>query len=222
MGVVFGKQSVAEPAYDVLMHHSQHFSYEIRRYGQRYAAETRSTGDSNNSNDSSFRLLAQYIGVFGTPENSAQEAMAMTAPVVMEDRPTQIAMTAPVIQNDASSDVRIMQFILPKEYDSLKKIPKPTNNKVTIKSIPPAVGAVHQYAGSYSQDNARKKAQELCQQLRKDGLDITEDFIMENYQMWAFNPPFTLPMFRRNEVWIELTEAQVDRLVNGFQASQAN
>jgi len=28
-----------------------------------------------------FRTLAQYIGVFGTPNNTRKEGMAMTAPV---------------------------------------------------------------------------------------------------------------------------------------------
>ena len=30
------------------------------------------------------------------------------------------------------------------------------------------------------------------------------------------SPPFTIPALRRNEVWIELTEAQVDDLMQSF------
>ena len=85
MGMVFGKQTVAEPVFDSLLNrtkHVDHATYEIRKYGERYAAEVKySDVDDMNS---PFRALAQYIGVFGTPENEGNKAISMTAPVVIE------------------------------------------------------------------------------------------------------------------------------------------
>jgi hypothetical protein len=217
MGVVFGKESVAEPAFEVLYQHSSNVKYEIRKYGERFAAEAACDGD----NGSSFQLLARYIGVFGKPENEGQQSIAMTAPVIKEkSAPTAIAMTAPVIKSDSNQK---MQFILPAEYDSMSKIPKPTNPAVTIHEIPPAKGAVHRYSGGFSDELGRKMAKDLAAQLLKDGLsELTEEDILERYQWWGFNPPFTLPMFRRNEIWVPLTDAQVEQLMSGFDGAQAN
>jgi hypothetical protein len=211
MGSVIGKTGVAEPAYDVLYKHTDAFPYEIRRYGQRFAAQASYDGSNDNT---PFGVLARYIGVFGTPENEGSQPIAMTAPVIK--KPTSIAMTAPVIKNSQSPT---MDFVLPAEYDSMEKIPKPTNPAVTIHAIPPQVGAVHRYSGSMKDETARQNAQKLGRQLQKDGIQqMTEDYAVENYEYWGFNPPFTLPMYRRNEVWISLDEEQVAALVNGGDA----
>jgi hypothetical protein len=213
MGQVFGRNGVAEPAYSVLHTHNSNFAYEIRRYGVRFAAEATYTG----TDDSPFRLLARYIGVFGTPENEGNEAMSMTAPVI-KAKPTAIAMTAPVMMT-SSGGQKTMMFVLPAEYDSMEKIPRPTNTNVHIKELPAAVGAVHRYSGSMDDNHAQEIAKSLIQQLRDDGVDISEKDAMEKWQYWGYNPPFTLPMFRRNEVYVELELAQVEHLVNGVTAS---
>jgi hypothetical protein len=218
MGMVFGKSSVAEPSFKVLYTHSKSFEYEIRKYGERYAAEaTYKDGD-----DSPFGILAKYIGVFGNPENEGNEAISMTAPVVMQNKATAIAMTAPVIQTEDQAGQKTMQFILPEEYDSLYKIPKPTNPAVIIKAIPAQVGAVHRFSGTHSEEGDRKIATEFAAQLQKDGVDVSVDHVLQNYQFWAFNPPFTIPMLRRNEIWVELSTGQVETLLKGFSPEEAN
>ena len=213
MGMVLGKTGVEEPAFEVLLQNSKGFSYEVRRYGERYAAETAMTAENK-----AFGTLARYIGVFGDPENEGKQSMAMTAPVVKEMHASKIAMTAPVVKNEG-----MMQFMLPAEYDSVDKIPKPTNPDVHIKVIPPAVGAVHRFSGSMSDEVSRSKATQLALQLREDGLqDMTEDFVLQNYLFIGYNPPFTLPPFRRNEVFVPLSVQQVEQLNHKFSATDAN
>lgn len=228
MGQVFGKNGVAEPAYDVLYKNNGHFAYEVRKYGQRFAAEAQYNGDDN----SPFMILAKYIGVFGTPENEGKEAIAMTAPVVKDSNNvrggTAIAMTAPVVKSKEAGTgdrdgFKTMDFILPAEYDTYSKIPKPTNPQVTIKEIPPAVGVVHRFNGSMDDKRADEMARQLALQLQQDGLkEMTEEYVLDHYQFWGYNPPFTLPMFRRNEVWVEINEKELDILVNGVTARDAN
>lgn len=221
MGQIFGKTGgVAEPAFDVLYQRTTDFTYEIRKYGTRFAAHTTYT----NGTDQPFRMLAQYIGVFGTPANEGQKAISMTTPVIIDEasgkgKPIAIAMTAPVVvqpqesNKDGNTAEKSMEFLLPAEYDSMDKIPRPTNPAVTIRELPPTIGAVHRYSGSMERDVAATMAQSLAQQLQHDGLDVSTEYVMQQYQYWGYNPPFTLPMFRRNEVWIALDENQVERLV---------
>ncbi|KAL3937370.1 MAG: hypothetical protein SGBAC_007517 [Bacillariaceae sp.] len=220
MGMVFGKTGVAEPVYESLFLRSaskqqqqqQQLSsgkysteYEIRRYATRYAIET-----DQNGMDNAFRLLAGYIGVGGTPQNEGSKSIAMTAPVVSGSG-TSIAMTAPV-----STTGRTMQFYLPAEFDSMDKIPKPSDSRVRITEVPPATGAVHTFSGSMSDGVANSKVVSLVEQLQEDGLDISKEDAMTNYLLWQFNPPFTIPALRRNEIWIPLTKEQVKAHLERF------
>ena len=105
MGSVFGKETVPEPSFEVLLERNNdhvHTSYEIRKYGERFAATCLYNADDDEDNMSSpFRALAGYIGVFGKPQNEGHESISMTAPVVIHQgggtEGTQIAMTAPVV-----------------------------------------------------------------------------------------------------------------------------
>jgi SOUL heme-binding protein len=236
MGQVFGRNGVAEPAYEVLYHRASDFSYEIRKYGTRFAAHTvyNSTGGGGGGggggDDKPFMDLARYIGVFGTPENEGQKAISMTAPVIVDTgsggaggKPVPIAMTAPVVISSANTNdttttttEKTMEFLLPAEYDSMDKIPVPTNPRVTIVELPPSVGAVHRFAGSMSDTKAKDMAQHLADQLQKDGASgASNEYVMSHYQYWGYNPPFTLPMYRRNEIWVPLDPAMVQDLVGG-------
>ena len=143
---------------------------------------------------SPFMRLAGYIGVMGAPENEDANKIAMTAPVVRK-------------QHEG-----VMQFILPSAMDELSKIPKPTHSDVAVEEIPPAVGAVVRYSGHYSEENHKAHGEEFAKQLREDGLDMDEEEFMENHQVWGYDPPRTPPNLRRNEIWIELTEEQVEEL----------
>lgn len=228
MGIVFGKTGVAEPSYKVLATIDKgSIPYEIRQYGQRFVAETHYKGDGRDSTSSPFRLLAQYIGVFGDAQNEGQQKLAMTAPVAMkpgEQQGTKIAMTAPVsMKTEGDDEQKTMQFFLPAEYQTLESIPKPTNDAVRIRVVPAATGAVYRFSGSMDLDRNREMALKVGAQLRDDGVALASDeYVLHHYEFWGYNPPFTLPMFRRNEIWVELDAASVDHLVNGVTAKEAN
>jgi hypothetical protein len=226
MGMVFGRITVDEPPHEVLLTRNvgTTTSYELRRYHVRFAAEADYLKDGKDN--APFNLLAKYIGVFGTPENEGSEAISMTAPVVIDSskkkRGEAIAMTAPVVIDSKGEGNKKMQFMLPKKYDELSKIPKPTNPAVHIKEIPAEVGAVHVFSGRYNDEINNKVAEHLFLQLREDGLDLSEKDAMSTYEFWGYNPPFTIPALRRNEVWIPLSEEQVSKLVNEFNPSAPN
>eukprot|EP01083_Nonionella_stella_P048332 129293_1 len=110
MGSVFGKESVKEPPFDVVLQRSEATTpYELRRYGERYAASV-TYADNGDDNNSPFRTLAGYIGVFGNAQNEGSTSISMTAPVVMEKedgaaaKPESIAVTAPVVMEKNRGD----------------------------------------------------------------------------------------------------------------------
>lgn len=227
MGIVFGKTGVAEPAYDILLSRdppATSLGYEIRRYGTRFAIETEYAGEDAGS---AFRILAGYIGVGQAPQNDSSQTIAMTAPVVTDAATSEkkqgkpIAMTAPVVtkvkeEEGDNPPKKTMQFILPAEYDDLSKIPKPTNPKVAVCEVPSAVGATHQFNGWVKEEKARGKVTALVKALNKDGLDMQEADAHQKSLLWQYHPPFTIPNLRRNEVWIELNDDQVNVLVKKF------
>mmetsp|Transcript_27564 Transcript_27564/g.40710 ORF Transcript_27564/g.40710 Transcript_27564/m.40710 type:complete len:232 (-) Transcript_27564:40-735(-) len=216
MGSVIGRESVEESHFTIVLDRTTNVdtTYELRQYGKRMAVETAENRGANDNK--AFGKLARYIGVFGEPENEAQESIAMTAPVAMSKRGgTKIAMTAPVVMDRKEGQSGMMQFMLPAKFDTMDKVPKPINADVHIKELPPALGVAHRYSGSFSAELSSQNAVKLFKQLQKDGLhSLTEEYVLSNYQFLGYNPPFCLPAFRRNEVWIPLTQAQADQLVN--------
>jgi hypothetical protein len=236
MGIVFGKTNVAEPAFELLYTSSSSSSsgpsflaYELRRYGVRFAAETDYDPHHDKQGDSSsFKRLAEYIGVFGTPHNRGNTSIAMTAPVAMKSfSPQKILMTAPVSTN---SENHFMRFFLPEQYyiHPQQDIPTPTDPRVRIVEIPSAVGAVHRYTGSMDPQTAQTHALTLGRQLQSHYFanntttnlsPLTDEMILQQYEFWGYNPPFTIPFLRRNEVWIPLTEEQVQVILQQQQQS---
>jgi len=234
MGSVFGKETVLEPQFKTILERTSVVTtYQIREYGKRFAAEV-DYSDAKNTG-SPFGILAKYIGVFGDAQNEGTEAMEMTAPVSMERKGTPMAMTAPVSMErkgtqlsgeddssgSGSGNGKKMKFFLPQEYDELEKIPKPKNPNVKIVEIPPVAGAAYRYSGSLSDTLKDQKALEFSAQLRNDGLDrMTPEHVLQNYQFWGFNPPFTIPMYRRNEIWLDLTQEEANMLQEKFQKDE--
>lgn len=221
MGMVFGKTGASEPVFEVLLSRTMSSPatvkcpYEIRRYGTRCAVEA-----PYGMGDSPFMILAGYIGVVSSPQNEGNKSMAMTTPVAISSSGggTKISMTTPVVMestasSSSSSAKKIMQFMLPEEYDSINKVPKPTDSRVLVKKLPPAVGAVHTFSGSFNDTVSQKKATELARQLKDDGLVVINS---SKFQLWAYNGPMTIPFLKRNEIWIEITEKQASDLKEKF------
>ena len=203
MGIVFGVTGVEEPAYTVLKTYQTPLYFEIRRNPQYFIAEAPMQAGEN----SSFSLLAKYIGVFGKPENEAAQSMAMTAPVITQPKDSvPLAMTAPVME---TSDK--MSFVLPFHFTDISQIPVPKDNRVVVKAIPSKVVAVSKFRGWYSQDEGLRQFQKLAQALKDHQLvEPTADLKSLAWSVAQYHPPFTLPFFRRNEIWIEIQETAVN------------
>lgn len=172
---VFGVVDVDTPAYEVLR---EGRDYEIRRYASSTAIETSGVGDNN-----AFMSLAGYIGVTGSPQNLRGQSIPMTAPVV----------TIPKAGGEE------MQFILPQDVNS--SAPQPTNQKVRLVNKSAAVLGVETFSGTWDTSAAKSRAEALARRLQGDGYTLKQD---APWQYFRYNPPWTIPAFRKNEVAVEI------------------
>ncbi len=199
--MVVGLVSVAgieTPEYEVV---SRHEGYEIREYEPYIAAEVTMEGDFRRAMNGGFRTLADYIfgnnAKAGAGDTTDSESIAMTAPVIEREAPSEnIAMTAPVTEQQTKSGARVVSFIMPSEY-TMETIPKPNNPDVTLVEMPAQRFAAHRFSGRVPLKKADTKKQFLLDALTRDGV-ATEGAPM----LAQYNPPWTPPFMRRNEVLI--------------------
>ena len=138
-----------------------------------YAPRVMAVTDMAEDSNSGFRVLAGYI--FG---GNAEEQ--------------KIAMTAPVQQSMAGE--KEMAFMIPAEY-ALEDLPEPEDERVSFREAPAYTAAVIQFSGWASAEKADENWQQLRRFLIEEGIDITGEPTLNQY-----NPPWTLPFMRRNEI----------------------
>lgn len=173
---------------------------EIRTYGERIAAQTVVTGTSEAARNRGFQRLAGYI--FGG--NTAQTSIAMTAPVAQATggdaagRSQSIAMTAPVAQAPADGDRWTIQFFMPAEY-TMSTLPVPRDPAVILAVVPAETYAVLRFNGLGSARTVAAKEAELEAAL------ADSRWVMRGEPVsWFYDPPWTIPTLRRNEVAVRV------------------
>jgi len=120
--------------------------YEIRKYSDRLAVETMTSGI-----DSNFRKLFNYI----SGRNETQEKIAMTTPVTQVEKKGNMT----------------MQFYLPSKFNS-GNVPSPSREDVKIVNIEGGYYAVLKYSGRASDGNFIKHKEILEKELKKNNISI--------------------------------------------------
>ena len=200
--------AVEEPKFELI---AQDGSREIRRYAPVIVAETRVSGDMDAASGKGFRLIADYIfgnnTRAGLAAEKASQKIAMTAPVVLEPvaGPAPVAMTGPVMAEPVGAAPDLLSatqwrihFIMPAEY-VLPALPKPNNEAVTLRQLPARTVAVLTYSGLNTVSRLQQKTGELTAWLSEKGIETTGV-----PQLARYDPPWTLPMWRRNEIQVDI------------------
>ncbi len=151
---------------------------EVRQYEARTFASSRVVGTGMESRRQGFRLLLNYI----TGDNSGEEEISMTIPVATEIKDKE----------------HVMQFFLPSKYDEASA-PAPKNPDVRIGTIAPRIEAALEYTGSQSVQRAEMHAFLMKNQLQGSNWQIKGDI-----RSMFYDPPFSVPFLRRNEVIVEV------------------
>ena len=167
---------------------------EIRRYAPRLAAETVVPGDAYHARGEGFRRLAGYI--FGG--NAGGRRIDMTAPVAQASAQPgeRIAMTAPVAQAPATQASGeggwAIRFFLPA---ALTDPPAPNDARVRIVPVPEETVAVLRFSGTATEAGVAERTKVLTAALSGTAWRPAGEPVA-----WFYDPPWTLPPLRRNEV----------------------
>lgn len=158
---------------------------EIRRYGPRIAAETTVTAGEEAARSAGFRRLAGYI--FGSNRGEAK-----------------IAMTAPVAQAPDPQGDWVIRFYMPAKW-AMDQLPAPDDARVRLAAVPAQTVAVSRFTGDRSAKAVAARTKQIRKTLHAYGFDATGEAVA-----WFYDPPWTLPFRRRNEVAIALTADRPD------------
>ena len=186
-------------------------SVEIRAYGRRLAAEaTVAAPDEGAGREQAFKILAAYIfGQNRTADGASDEGTkpsAATGPAEAKadsmGTPREIAMTTPVETRTTGAGRFAMRFFLPGEL-TLATAPKPLDARVGLLELPEETLAALAFGGRASQDEVGRCKRELAEALKPSAWRPTGEPVALFY-----DPPFTLPFLRRNEVAVPVEPAQ--------------
>lgn len=171
--------------------------FELRLYKPMIIAETYVDGSLSEASNAGFRLIAGYIfGGNKSRQGSSPERISMTAPVTLEPSSQTIAMTAPVVVSKGNR--WRVQFVMPAAY-TLNSLPIPNDSRISLREIAEQKTAVIVFSGFAGEDKVKDKTAALIDWIKSIGLETTS-----TPQLARYDPPWTLPFLRRNEILINI------------------
>ncbi|NDL67462.1 SOUL family heme-binding protein [Anaerotalea alkaliphila] len=151
--------------------------FELRRYSDFLVVEYENEADPFSSNG--FGTLFRYIG----SDNAERQKISMTVPVLEE----------------MSGEGKKMAFVVPKEH--WEQVPRPNNPYLHIRAFDSGTFAAIRYGGLSNRSKEKEKLQLL------EAWMVDKGFRQRSSAMLAFyDAPFVPPMFRRNEILVQVEE----------------
>ena len=152
--------------------------YEIRKYVDFFIVEYENIDDPESM--SGFGSLFKDI----SNDNKENEKSSMTSPVITE----------------VTEEKKKMAFVVPAKFG--EHIPEPNNPNLKVKKFTEGLFGVIRYSGFSNESKELKMNKKLETWILENGYKI-----QSNYMLAFYNPPFVLPMFRRNEIWVRVIKA---------------
>lgn len=190
---IFGRIGSETPPYEVI---SKKEDYEVRRYEKYILAkinyEVPKETDFFSKTGIGFYPLFKYI----TGKNQTETKISMTAPVIMQ-------------QNENETSIqRTMSFIMsPSTFKSLDQLPSAQHEGIEIieESNSRDLACIT-FNMSMSTERLNEKEKELRDAAKRDGIELSTN--PKDVFYFGYNPPFTIPYFRRNEICIPIIHQQ--------------
>lgn len=146
-------------------------NFEIRRYESFF---TVAANESDIVETRGFNKLFSYI----SGNNANKEKISMTVPVI----------------NDLNQNHMTTEFVMPMQYVK-NGPPNPNVSDITIRKYEKPLIAAITFSGNVDSEKILQYKNQLIQRLSKTEWKPTGDFLLARY-----NSPFSIPIFRRNEI----------------------
>lgn len=152
--------------------------FELRDYPQLTLVET--TMSTVNGDNNSFMRLFHFI----SGSNAANQKIAMTTPVFMA----------------GSGTNSTMAFVLPANMNA-RDVPRPSDAAIQVREVTAGRFAVFRFRGGRNARNEDRALQQLRAWMKSEALSETAGPVFG-----YFDPPWTLPFLRRNEVMLRVDD----------------
>jgi DNA gyrase inhibitor GyrI len=189
---VFGFSGVEEPEFNAQLTDG---AFEVREYPELVVAATTVVGPRDDAEREAFRRLFRYI----SGGNLRQSDIPMTAPVIIQPQSQQLDAPPPVVLQQESSGSLTMAFILPSSFTAATA-PTPLDQRVIISAFPKRRVATVRFSGWWTEPNQEQHRHELMEWLSVRNISYKP----ETFRVAGYDPPWTLPFLRRNEVHVDL------------------
>ena len=176
---------------------------QIRAYEPMIQAQVVLEGVRKVAIRTGFLVIADYI--FGNNESKKNgdaelseeeggsgEKISMTAPVLQQTRDAH--------KSEKTEKIWVVSFVMPQSH-TLDTLPTPNDSRVQLTSLPAKRFAVIRFSGLADDESINLHLAKLTHYIYDHKLKIKGE------PMFAFyNPPWTLPILRRNEILLELAD----------------
>ncbi|MCY4052216.1 MAG: heme-binding protein [Gammaproteobacteria bacterium] len=200
---MFGGPAAEEPLFTVV---TEQDNFQIRNYETYTIAETVVDETFHSATQTAFNRLFDYIS--GANKNASK--IEMTAPVLVI--PQGIAMISSTQSNqsqptqesgimDQSQQGWTIAFVLPQGMNTSNS-PKPLDTRIRLIDVPERQVATLQFSGRLRTAPVELHRAKLAAWLDGQGMDHQGDWRVAGY-----NPPWTLPALRRNEIQVTLIQS---------------
>ena len=199
---MFGGTAAEEPPYRVAVADGD---IEVRQYDGYAVAWTTAPGAFDEAVRIGFRRLFDYI----TGANVSASDIEMTAPVLTEPERMDSATLVAAPRREAEEEAQptlagagisgwSIGFILPSGYTAATA-PLPERADIVLNDVAARCVASVRFSGTLGNEAGEAERQSLARWLDARGLEHAGD-----WQLAGYNPPWTIPMLRRNEVLVTL------------------
>ena len=142
------------------------------------------------------------VKVQGPQQEALQKGFVAVAAYIFGENAThtKIAMTKPVLQMGQAQNWQVA-FILPQKY-ALSDLPLPVKANLELLTLMEGDYLVQRFSGRIRESRLQSQMLQLMTFAQVHDCQVQGEPIFAFY-----NPPWTLPFMRRNEVWLKLEKA---------------